>query len=285
MILTDRSHADTGRAPRPSQALRDFGRAAGGALVFALPMMMTVELWDLGASLERGRILVLFLGAIPLLVLLARKIGFSPSRGLADDLFETVFALGVAGAISAILLATFGVITTETPRQEVAGLIALQMIPGAFGALLALSQFRADRSERRDPAADEDSYASELFLMAVGALFLGFNIAPTDEVMLISFQMSAGQALVLVILSLVMMHGFVFAVGFSGGSVVGPDHRRGSAFIRFTLPGYVIALAISLFLLWAFARTEGVDPGAVVLSTVVLGFPAALGAAAARLVL
>lgn len=266
-----------------SRALRDFGRAAGGALIFSLPMLMTLELWEFGGFLERVRLLALVLTALPLLVLLARQIGFASSSTWRDSLLDALIALGVAGVIAVVLLVLFGVIDAATPRGEAAGLITLQMIPGAIGALLARSEFGADPRDEDDPG--EESYEGELFLMGVGALFLGFSIAPTDEVMLIAFRMAPWQVLGLVLLSLALMHGFVFAVGFAGGSTLGPDHRTGSAFIRFTLPGYVIALAISVFLLWAFARTEGVDPGTIAVAAVVLAFPSAIGAAAARLVL
>ena len=55
------------------------------------------------------------------------------------------------------------------------------------------------------------------------------------------------------------------------------------AFLHFTLPGYAIALAVSLFTLFLFGRTDGHAVAGVVQTMVVLGFPAAIGAAAARL--
>src|SRR5690606_25869022 len=117
------------------------------------------------------------------------------------------------------------------------------------------------------------------------ALFLGFNVAPTEEVMLISYQMTEWHALGLVALSLALMHGFVFAVGFAGGTEVSPEEAWWSPFIRLTLPGYVIALAISLYILWLFARTDGLSGDGIVMAAVVLAFPSAIGAAAARLIL
>ena len=47
----------------------------------------------------------------------------------------------------------------------------------------------------------------------------------------------------------------------------------------------MLALAISLFTLWTFGRTDAVGAGPLLMTTVVLGFPAGLGAAAARLIL
>jgi putative integral membrane protein (TIGR02587 family) len=97
--------------------------------------------------------------------------------------------------------------------------------------------------------------------------------------------MSEWHALGLMLLSLALMHGFVFALGFAGGSEVSADEPWWSAFVRLTLPGYVVALAISLYVLWLFGRTDGLDADAVAMATVVLAFPSAIGAAAARLIL
>lgn len=73
--------------------------------------------------------------------------------------------------------------------------------------------------------------------------------------------------------------------GFAGGSEVSPGDPWWSAFVRMTLPGYVVAVVISLYLLWIFARTDGLPPEGIVMATVVLAFPSAIGAAAARLIL
>lgn len=267
-----------------SRALRDFGRAAGGALVFSLPMLMTMELWWLGLYLERARLLTLVVSALPLLVFLSRHIGFERTRRWRDDVLDSLIALGIAAVVCMLLLVLFGALTFDMPPDEWIGKIAIQMVPAAIGALLAKSQFGEEEAEE-DVEDEEEPYGSELFLMAVGALFLGFNVAPTEEMMMISYQMTEWHALALMVLSLALMHGFVFALGFAGGADVSPDEPWWSAFVRLTLPGYVIALAISLYLLWIFARTDGLDAAGVAMAVIVLAFPSAIGAAAARLIL
>lgn len=268
-----------------TRAIRDFARAGGGALIFSLPMMMTMELWWLGFYLDRFRLLVLLLATLPLLVFLSRYIGFERTRGWLDDIADTAIALGVAAIVSVVMLTLFGTIAFDMPVDEIVGKVVIQMVPASMGALLAKSQFGAEAQDDDDAPDERERYGGELFLMAVGALFLGFNVAPTDEMILISYQMTPPHAVALVCLSLALMHGFVFAVGFAGGSEISPDERGWNAFCRMTLPGYVLALAISLFLLWVFARTDGMSMHSVVMATVVLAFPSAIGAAAARLIL
>jgi putative integral membrane protein (TIGR02587 family) len=272
---------DAGRS-----ALRDFGRAAGGALIFSLPMLMTMEMWQLGFALDRLRLFVLLALALPLLVLLSRHIGFERTRGLRDDLLDTGIAIGVSAIVCVTVLTIFGALGPGMPVDEIVGKVALQIVPASIGALLARSQFNAGNDDEGDDGGERDeTYAGELFLMAVGALFLGFNVAPTEEMILISYRMTGLHAVALIVLSLGVMHGFVFALGFAGGSEIDPDTPWWSAFMRFTLPGYVLALGISLGVLWIFGRTEGVSAEFVALAVVVLGFPSAAGAAAARLIL
>jgi uncharacterized membrane protein len=81
-----------------------------------------------------------------------------------------------------------------------------------------------------------------------------------------------------------MLHAFVYAVGFAGQEE--PPGYAGFVltFLHFTIAGYGIALLVSLYVLWTFERTVDVTPSEVAMMMVVLGFPASLGAATARLV-
>jgi putative integral membrane protein (TIGR02587 family) len=268
------------------RAARDLGRAAGGALIFSLPMLMTMELWFLGFYLDRMRLLLMVAATLPLLVVLSRQVGFEDTQYWIDDIVDALIALGVSGLVCIVTLVLFGTITFDTPFDEGFGKVVIQMIPASIGALLAKAQFGAGAPDDKDGNGEEDeTYAGELFLMAVGALFLGFNVAPTDEMMLISYQMTEWHALGLLCLSIALMHGFVFALGFAGGSDVSPEAPWWSPFLRLTLPGYVIAATVSLALLSGFARLDGLETDSIVMAVIVLAFPSAIGAAAARLIL
>ncbi|MCY1560265.1 putative integral membrane protein [compost metagenome] len=121
--------------------------------------------------------------------------------------------------------------------------------------------------------------------MAVGALFLAFNVAPTEEMLLIAAGLSSWGAIALVAASIAAMHSFVYAVAFRGSP---EDHRHASAWsvlMRFTVTGYALTLAVSASMLWTFGRLDGLSASAALQAVVVLGFPAAIGAAAARLII
>lgn len=277
--MTDNGHV----VPRNPALLRDTGRAVGGALVFSLPMLMTMEMWQLAYTMQAWRIAVLIAVAIPLLVGLSHVIGIDRRRELTDTAMDAFFAFGIAAFTSAVVLTALGVLAPGMSADEIAGKIAIQSVPAAIGALLARSQLHGGGDE---PLGDrEETYAGELFLMTVGALFLGFNLAPTEEMILISYLMTEWHGIALIAISIVAMHGFVFAVEFKGGSELSQDTPWWSALLRFTLPGYAVAALISLFLLWVFGRTDGLAIEMVTMAVVVLAFPSAIGAAAARLIL
>jgi len=256
-------------------------RAFGGALLFSFPLLMTMEMWSLGVSVERVRLLVFLLVCLPMLLGLSYYAGFEPTFRLRDEILDALAAFGVGCLLSLALLMVFGVIEERLISRETVGRVALCAVPGAIGALLAGKQLGARAPGTREKASAGTLGA--LFLMAVGALFLAFNVAPTEEVILIAYQMGPAQTLVLMAASIGALHVFVYGLGFPG-----QERRREvgalRTFVGFTAPGYGVALLVSLYMLWTFGRLDGVAPHEIATMTIVLGFPAALGAATARLV-
>jgi putative integral membrane protein (TIGR02587 family) len=258
-------------------------RACGGALLFSLPLLMTMEMWDLGVHMERIKLALLLAFTLPLLVGLAFYLGFESATTLLDALLDAFVAIAVAALLTAGILVVFGALGPDQPPHEWVGRVALQSIGGSIGALLAQSQFgRADRDgENRREGGD----FAEYFFMAAGALFLSTNVAPTEEVELIAHTMTPWHCLALVILSLLLMHAFVYAVDFKGQHGRAEHVSFVAEFVRFTIVGYLLAIVISALLCWCFGRFDGMSPGEMLRVSIVLGFPAAIGAAAARLVL
>ncbi len=259
-------------------------RAFGGALIFAFPLLMTMEMWELGFYMDRTRLALFLALGLPLLFGLSYFAGFRTTRDWRDDLLDALAAYAVGFIAAAALLWLFSVIGPDMPVRETVGKVALQAVPGGIGALLARKQF----GQREDDGGPEEGdgrkgYASELFLMTAGALFIAFNVAPTEEMVLIAYQMSPWHALTLAGVSLAVLHALVFSVGFAGQE---EGHGSGSTirtFLFFTLVGYAIALLVSLYILWTFSRTDSGLNGELLKTVIVLGFPSSIGAAAARL--
>ncbi len=273
----------TGQERGPNQRFAiGLARAFGGALIFSLPMLMTMEMWWLGFYMERLRLALFILLVIPLLVGLSYYAGFEETFSWRDDAVDAFVAYAVGFVASAVILLLLGILEPGMSLDEIIGKILLQAVPGSIGAMLAQSQLGGERKEEERP---EPGYGGEIFLMAVGALFIAFNLAPTEEMVLIALKMTEWHAVALALVSLLIMHAFVYALEFRGQAAVPPDTPFWSVFLRFTVVGYAVALLISMYVLWSFGRLEGTAWEATVMAMIVLGFPAALGAAAARLIL
>ncbi len=267
-------------------------RGAGGALLFALPMLMTMEMWELGFYMSRSRLLLLLTLNIPLLILLAHKVGFEKTSTWRDAVRDAAIAYALGIVSSALILAGMGVLRYDQSLHEIAGMVALQAVPASIGAMLGRSQLGGQSQDDDRENADQDpvqksesSYFSELFLMAVGALFLGLNVAPTEEMLLVSVKMTPWHGIFIVLASLAVMHGFVYALSFRGSHDLAEGTPGWHALVRFTLPGYVIAALISAYCLWTFHRIDDLGVTQALMAVVILGFPGAVGAAAARLIL
>jgi putative integral membrane protein (TIGR02587 family) len=288
-----------GEGDEAKRFLLGIGRGAAGAMLFGIPMLMTMELWDLGFYMERGRLLLLMIVNIPLLVVLANLIGFEKTTTWRQAVRDATIAYGLGILISAAVLIMLGTIEADMPASAILGKVAIQAVPASIGAMLGRSQLGGeaagggDEDSKQDEDSAEDAvpdaisthYSQELFLMAVGALFLNLNVAPTEEVILISYKMTQWHALAAMLVSIAIMHAFVYAVAFKGTHEIPGETPRWHVFVRFTLPGYMIAVLISLYVLWTFGRLDDVAPTQILMSTIVLSFPGAIGAASARLVL
>jgi len=263
------------------RVVKGFGRAFAGALIFALPMLMTMELWWMGFYIQPLKLALLLVLTLPLLVGLSWLRGFEPTTTWRENMLDALIAIAVGAIAAAITLYLFGLISYDTSLREVIGKIALQAVPGSMGASLARSQLGGDGEERERNL----SYPAILFMMTAGALFLGLNVAPTEEVVALAYSMDAWRLVALVVISLGVMHAFVYVVGFRNTPELIPGSTFTGRFVQFTLVGYAIALLLSLYLLWTFGRMDATSAAATLNACIVLGFPTALGAAASRLIL
>ena len=255
---------------------RCLGRASVGALLFALPLFMTMEMWELGFTADKLRIAAFLALTAPLLVGLSYVAGFERAFGLVDHLLDAFAAFLIAACVGALALVLFGVLRPGQPPIEILSKVALVTFPAALGALLA------DKQLGRKGSADADAdraYLTRLFLMAVGAIF----VAPTEEMVLIAEQIGPLQAALLAVVSLALLHALLFWVDFAES---GPDDAGGfwSVLLRYSVVGYALCALVSLFLLWVFNRTEGVPLSELAEYVAVLSFASVLGAGLAHAV-
>jgi uncharacterized membrane protein len=118
-------------------------RAFGGAVLFALPLLMTMEMWWLGFLIRPERLALFLLLAIPLLWTLAWLAGFREDVSWRDALVDggIAYLVGILAA-AAVLLVCLYVLWTFGRLDGVPPHVALQLVlvlgfPGALGAATA----------------------------------------------------------------------------------------------------------------------------------------------------
>ncbi len=265
---------------------KELARAAGGAILFAFPLLMTMEMWWLGFYMDRLR-LALFVGlGLILLIGLSRQVGFAQNARWFDDIGDALSAYAVGVLVTLACLALFGMLDGTMSWSQWVGKVAVQSVPAGIGAILARSQLTGAPEQDEDTPDDPPpaSYAGELFLMLGGAVFVAFNVAPTDEIQLIAQLITPWHAMLLALCSVALLHLLVYNLGFSGQEEWPQNAGFLTVFYRFSLAGYGLALAVSLYILWTFGRTDDTGLAETITMVVILGFPSSIGAATARLI-
>ena len=268
--------------PDNSQFWIGYARAMAGALIFGLPLLMTMEMWWLGMYLERDRLALFFVLLLPVLIGFSRYSGFRETAGWYDDVVDGLVAFSAGALTSTLFLALFAVLDAGMSADEIIGKIAVLTLPASIGAIVAGKQLGENDNEEQKRKA---RYGGELFIMMTGALFIAFSVAPTDEIVVIAYKMSGWHGIALVLVSLLIMHACVYALNFRGRHERPENVTVWRVGLHFTVVGYAIALLVSAYVLWTFGRFDGMAPEYVVRVNTVLAFPAALGAALARLVI
>lgn len=264
----------------------DLVRAVSGGLLFGIPLLYTMEVWWVGTYTEPSRVLAVLLLTFVPVWFLNRTSGFRTGKDVslgdaAMDSIETV-AIGIVSA--ALLLFMFKEISFSTPVAEAVGKISFEAMP--FGIGIALAQHflrgrRADRSKRKDQL---HATVADIGATTVGAIFVAFNIAPTDEVPMIANALGPYSLLVVMLVSLAVSFCIVFVAGFSNQE----DRRNQQGIFQHpvseTVACYLVALIGSFVMLWYFQRLDASAPWQETLShIIVLGLPASVGGAAGRL--
>jgi putative integral membrane protein (TIGR02587 family) len=232
--------------------------------------------------------------------LLTRTSGFRSSKDVRaiDAAIDSVDAVAVGLVCVTIVLVLLREITATTPPAEALGKVVYEALPFAIG--VALARHFLQRSRDADDDADSDSSAkdeaapdtsinatfADLGATVIGAVFIAFNISPTDEVPMLAAASSPAWLLGIVGASLVISYGIVFEAGFSSQT----KRRQQQGVLQHplteTVVCYLVALLSAAFMLWLFQNLDLAAPWPMTLSHVlVLGLPACIGGAAGRLAL
>ncbi|MBF2050355.1 MAG: TIGR02587 family membrane protein [Elainella sp. C42_A2020_010] len=294
------------------QEIVDLIRGASGGFLFGIPLLYTMEVWWIGSYTEPPLMLIVLAVTFVIVFLLNRTDGFRqlrPDRPLQAAM-DSVEALAIGIVCVTLVLILLREITLETSIQEILGKIVLEGMPFALGVALARSimaggeenaadgdaqpsgssQTDANQAETGPPQAQSppkqsfNATLADIGATLVGTIFIAFNVAPTDEVPMLTAASSPPWLLGIVAASLVISYCIVFAAGFTTQNRRLQQQGLFQKPIIETVISYLLSLVAAAMMLWLFHRLSPADPWTSWLQqTLILGLPATIGGAAGRL--
>jgi putative integral membrane protein (TIGR02587 family) len=269
--------------------LRGLVRAFSGAFLFGIPLLYTMEMWWLGDVATPGHLLLTLATALVANFGLVTAAGFKDDQSLFSRIEQTLDAVAVGAVGSAIVLLTLNQINVDQSPLAILAKIVVQALPLSIGASLANIVF--DDNKDRDGEDDQQSrmptwwraLINDVGATAIGAVFIAYNVAPTEEIPMLATRMEYWHQLVLIGLTLITGYVIVFASGFDPAAKRDRVHLFQHPATETTI-SYLVSLLVAFAVLVLMKQISSDHPPAFTLAqTLVLGLPAMIGGAAGRI--
>ncbi|MEZ4521937.1 MAG: TIGR02587 family membrane protein [Thermomicrobiales bacterium] len=269
-------------------SLQEYGRGIAGGLLFSLPMLYTLEMWQFGFILPPARLLVYAVATYVLLLGYNRYAGLHHDATWQEVAVDSIEEMGIGISLSALFLTVIGRITSDMAFSEMVGKTVIVGMTVAIGVSVGTAQLGGDEAGKsvRQPARKRPSaFHEQLVIAFIAAILVSGSIAPTDEVMFLGMYLAPLNLTVLAVLSLALTAMILFYADFVGSSRHVPDGLGVLMIAGRSISSYIVALAASAVMLWFFGRFEGASLIHGLSATVSLGLVSTLGASAGRLLL
>jgi putative integral membrane protein (TIGR02587 family) len=289
-------------APAWSKEFRDLVNGVSGGFLFGIPLLYTMEVWFIGSEVEPSVLIYILSTTYIIIFFLIRVQGFrrNSSHRIVEAVAESIEAMAIGTVCAALMLVLLQQITKETSLNEGLGKIIFEGVPFSLGVAFSKSILSGERQlsttakpspaqpvqqKRRTVTQTAWEYTlADFSATAIGAVFIAFAIAPTDEVPMLAAAASPPWILAIMATSLIVSYTIVFAAGFANQK---KRYQQQGLFQRpsgETVFSYLVSLLVSVLMLWFFHRLSGEDPWSLWLNyTVILGLPATIGGAAGRI--
>lgn len=275
------------------------GGASGGFL-FGIPLLYTMEVWFIGAYVQPPVLLGILAITFIIVLLINRIEGFRPreSETWPGSIAETFETLAIGIVCSALMLIILKRIDLQTSLSEALGQIIFESVPFSVGVAFSRSLISGNP---RDSEANNQSNSSssssrnqksrvwhdaiaDCSATIIGALFVAFSIAPTDEVTMLAASATSPWLLLIMAASLLISYAIVFA-----STITNYQQRRQQSGLfqtpqSETIISYILSLFVGMMMLWFFQKISLSDPWFLWLRYgIILSLPASIGGAAGRL--
>lgn len=267
-----------------SESLREYGRGLAGGLLFSLPLIYTMEVWQAGFIAEPQRLLVFIVAVFALLIGYNTYAGIRHDADWTDVFVDSVEEFGLGIMTSAGLLVLLARTTSHMSFEEVAGKIVIEAGVVAIGFSVGTAQLGAEDEEGGHRLSRTPGIMSQVVISLCGAVLIAANVGPTEEIVIIAAEVGVPRLISLIGLSVSLAALILFFSNFRRSRRLARAETRWHALAGGVMT-YAVAFAASAAILWFFGRFDTVQMEMVVAQTVVLSLPATLGASAGRLLL
>lgn len=266
-------------------------------MLFSFPLLYTMEMWWAGFIASPTQLMVL-IGVTYLLLL-----GYNRYAGMRQDaswrsvFVDSVEEMGIGIALSfGVLLMLNRISLNGMSIEEVMSKVVIEAMAVSIGVSVGTAQLGVSEDEDEQENDSDDQKGDEkpgkretgkvatAVLALCGAILVGGNVAPTEEILMIAVEAEPIHVLMMALVSLLLG---MLVVSFSDFKGTNPKMSRNIAYniIYDTCISYLIALAASAFTLWFFGRFENMSFWNAFAQCITLGVIASLGASAGRLLI
>ncbi|WP_299754610.1 TIGR02587 family membrane protein [uncultured Pontibacter sp.] len=283
------------------QSLKEYARGITGGLLFSFPLLYTMEVWWAGFIASPLQLLLLVAVTYLLLLGYNRFAGMRPDVSWKSVMVDSVEEIGIGLLLSfAVLYMLNRIEFAEMSIDEIMGKVIIEAMAVSIGVSVGTAQLgvNEENAEGLDQAEKEEKqqaekrnegslYRSKLsvsVLALCGAILVGGNVAPTEEVLKIALDASAGNILTMALVSILLSMVILYFSDIKGKM----DNNIRDLLYHITFDtciSYVIGLAAAAFMLWFFGRFDGVSFWVAFCQSITLGVLTSLGASAGRLLI
>ncbi|GAB3539981.1 TIGR02587 family membrane protein [Pontibacter brevis] len=280
-----------------SQSLKEYARGIAGGLLFSFPLLYTMEVWWAGFIVKPLDLLVLVVVTYLLLLGYNRFAGMRADASWRSVFVDSVEEMGIGLTLSfGVLLMLNRVNLSSMSVEEIMGKVIIEAMAVSIGVSVGTAQLGVGREgdpQRRDTTSAEPEEDSKrrasgkmaaVVLSICGAILVGGNVAPTEEILMIAVEAEPVHILFMAIVSLLLSLVVVYFSDFRGTAMSLSGKMLYDVTFD-TCTSYLLALAASAFALWFFGRFENMSFWNAVAQCVTLGVIATLGASAGRLLI
>ncbi|MFD2512456.1 TIGR02587 family membrane protein [Pontibacter locisalis] len=280
----------TERNGRPvRKSLKEYARGIAGGLLFSFPLLYTMEVWWAGFIAEPLELLILVLVTYLLLLGYNRFAGMHPDASWPNVFIDSVEEMGLGLLISfGVLLMLNRIDLYGMGLDELMGKVIIEAMAVSIGVSIGTAQLGAggqeDKEKKEKESKRRNSKLGMFVLGLCGAIVVGGNVAPTEEILVIGVEAKPAHILAMAIFSLVQSVVVLYFSNFRGTA----GGKSDNIFFDITFDTcmtYLTALGASAFVLWFFGRFDGVSFWIAFSQVIVLGVLSSLGASAGRLLI